>query len=83
MITYHVTAKATPIGLWELHVDGVGVTQSERLATAESMAREYIAAQLGLPDEHGFEVTVTTTGGIAELLAQEGEVAEAAEDWDE
>lgn len=40
--TYNVRAKRWARG-WELHVDGVGVTQAHRLASAEEMARSYIA----------------------------------------
>jgi hypothetical protein len=40
--TYHVRAKLWDHG-WELHVDGVGVTQSHGLTDAGEMARSYIA----------------------------------------
>jgi hypothetical protein len=39
--TYTVTAKRWKHG-WELHIDGVGVTQSKTLATAAQMVRDYI-----------------------------------------
>ncbi|MGH3276109.1 MAG: helix-turn-helix domain-containing protein [Streptosporangiaceae bacterium] len=39
--TYHVTAKRWKHG-WELHIDGVGVTQSRTLASAEQMVRDYV-----------------------------------------
>ncbi len=39
--TYNVTAKRWKHG-WELHIDGVGVTQSRTLDTAEQMVRDYI-----------------------------------------
>lgn len=39
--TYNVTAKRWKHG-WELHIDGVGVTQSRTLETAEQMVRDYI-----------------------------------------
>jgi hypothetical protein len=39
--TYNVTAKRWKHG-WELHIDGVGVTQSRTLDTAERMVRDYI-----------------------------------------
>lgn len=41
MKTYNVRAKRWARG-WELHVDGVGVTQAHNLAEAESMSRSYI-----------------------------------------
>jgi hypothetical protein len=39
--TFSVTAKRWKHG-WELHIDGVGVTQSRTLDTAEQMVRDYI-----------------------------------------
>ena len=41
MSTYTVRAKPWKHG-WELHIDGIGVTQSKNLASAEQMARDYI-----------------------------------------
>lgn len=55
--SYTVTAKRWPRG-WELHIDGVGVTQTPSLATAEAIAREYIAFALDLDDENAFDVDV-------------------------
>lgn len=55
--TYTVTAKRWARG-WELHIEGVGVTQSRSLAGAESMAREYIAFALDIDDENSFDVDV-------------------------
>lgn len=57
-VTYHVTAKRWELG-WELHVDGVGVTQSRSLATAETMVREYVASMLDIENEHSFDVELT------------------------
>ena len=41
MTIYTVRAKRWPYG-WELHIDGVGVTQSRNLDRAERMVRDYI-----------------------------------------
>jgi hypothetical protein len=41
MSTYNVRAKRWKHG-WELHIDGVGVTQSRILDGAEQMVRDYI-----------------------------------------
>ena len=41
MKTWTVTAKRWAGG-WELHIDGLGVTQSRTLATAERIVRDYI-----------------------------------------
>jgi DNA-directed RNA polymerase specialized sigma24 family protein len=43
---YRVTAQRWEHG-WELHVDGVGVTQCGPLSDAERMARDYLATELG------------------------------------
>lgn len=57
MTDYTVTAKRWAHG-WELHIDGVGVTQARSLSTAESTAREYIAFALDIEDENSFAVDV-------------------------
>ncbi len=57
MTDYTVTAKRWAHG-WELHIDGVGVTQVRSLSTAESTAREYIAFALDIEDENSFAVDV-------------------------
>jgi hypothetical protein len=44
--THNVTAKRWKHG-WELHIDGVGVTQSRTLDTAEQMVRDYIETLTG------------------------------------
>jgi DNA-directed RNA polymerase specialized sigma24 family protein len=41
MSTYTVRAKRWKHG-WELHIDGIGVTQSRNLDGAEQMVRDYI-----------------------------------------
>ena len=59
--TYKVRARRWARG-WELHIDGVGVTQSHSLADAEGMVRDYIALDLGVePDS--FDVTITPEVG--------------------
>lgn len=58
MSAYNVTAKRWTHG-WELHVDGVGVTQTRTLASAEKIARDYIGLSLDIDDLHSFEVTIT------------------------
>lgn len=42
MSTYHVAAKRWG-AYWELHIDGVGVTQSRTLLAAERIVRDYLA----------------------------------------
>ena len=46
MRTYAVLAKRWDRG-WELHVEGVGVTQSQGLVDAEGMARSYVTLVTG------------------------------------
>jgi hypothetical protein len=50
MKTYTVRAKQWTRG-WELHIDGLGVTQSRSLRDAEGMARDYIALDTDVPPE--------------------------------
>lgn len=58
MTGYDVTARRWALG-WELHIDGVGVTQARSLATADKMAREYIALTLDLGDDTDIGVRIT------------------------
>ena len=46
MTTYNVTARHWKHG-WELHIEGVGVTQSRNLAEAETMVRDYLESLTG------------------------------------
>lgn len=43
---YEVHAKRWAHG-WELHIDGVGVTQSRTLDDAEAMVRDYVESATG------------------------------------
>jgi hypothetical protein len=73
--TYNVTAKRWKHG-WELHIDGVGVTQSRTLDTAEQMVRDYIET-LTDKDVSGDKAVITPDLGeldrkvttVRELLA--------------
>lgn len=80
MMTYTVTAKRWEHG-WELHIDGVGVTQSRSLAEAERMVRDYIALDFDVaPDSFAVDITPEITGSLGTELAQARRaVAEAAE----
>jgi hypothetical protein len=46
MSTYSVYARRWAHG-WELHIDGIGVTQSRNLDGAEQMVRDYIESLTG------------------------------------
>ena len=55
--TYTVDAKRWEHG-WELHVAGVGVTQSRSLHSAERMVREYISLVEEISDESTIDVEI-------------------------
>jgi len=77
--TYNVVAKRWRHG-WELHIEGLGVTQSRNLADAEAMARDYVALDLDVPED-SFDVRVTPEvgDGIDELIKRtRDEIADAA-----
>ena len=67
MSLYQVSAKRWERG-WELHIEGVGVTQSHSLADAEGMARDYIVMVLGIPLA---EVMVAIRPHIDDVLDEE------------
>ena len=54
---YAVEAKRWEHG-WELHVEGVGVTQSKSLHSAASVAREYISLAEDISDESTIDVEI-------------------------
>jgi hypothetical protein len=55
--TYHVRTKRWEHG-WELHVEGVGVTQSLDLRDAEETTRDLIARRDDMPND-AFGVVIT------------------------
>lgn len=79
MTIYTVTAKRWAHG-WELHIDGVGVTQSRTLADAERMVRDYIETALDIdvsrvgiditPDLGGVEAHVREARALTERAAE-------------
>jgi DNA-directed RNA polymerase specialized sigma subunit len=79
MTTYEVKAKRWKHG-WELHISGVGVTQSRSLAEAEVMVRDYIETLTGV-DTSGAEVVVTAEvgGGLDEEARAAREAVAAAD----
>ena len=74
MTEYQVTARRWAHG-WELHINGVGVTQSRTLASAERMARDYLAMDLGGDPQ---DYTVVVTPELDGDLATEAEAARDA-----
>jgi len=77
--TYHVRAKRWEHG-WELHIEGVGVTQSRTLWDAEEMARDLISRREELPGD-AFTVAVTPEigGGLDEESRAAREAVSAAD----
>jgi hypothetical protein len=77
--TYQVRAKRWEHG-WELHIEGVGVTQSRTLWDAEEMARDLIARREDLPGD-GFTVRITPEigGGLDEETRAAREAVSAAD----
>jgi hypothetical protein len=76
---YDVRAKRWEHG-WELHVAGVGVTQSRTLWDAEMMARDLISRREGIPAE-AIDLTVTPEigGGLDEETRAAREAVSAAD----
>jgi DNA-directed RNA polymerase specialized sigma24 family protein len=72
--TYTVRAKRWKHG-WELHVDGVGVTQSRNLDGAEQMVRDYIET---LTDHDTADDAVLIRPEVGSGLDEEAEAARAA-----
>lgn len=68
--TYRVAARRWARG-WELHIEGVGVTQCRTLGEAESMVRDYIAADLDVdPDSFQIHLTVSLGDDLDSLLGE-------------
>jgi DNA-directed RNA polymerase specialized sigma24 family protein len=72
--TYTVRAKRWKHG-WELHVDGVGVTQSRNLDGAEQMVRDYIET---LTEHDTADDAVLIRPEVGNGLDEEAEAARAA-----
>lgn len=71
--TYTARARRWEGG-WELHIDGVGVTQSRTLRDADRMARSYIAMDTGA-DRDSFDVDIVPD--LDELEKSVGEARRA------
>jgi hypothetical protein len=66
-MAYTVTAKRWEHG-WELHIDGIGVTQSRLPSDAEAMVRDYLAAD-DVPDAEAADITIRPDlGGLEDLV---------------
>jgi ribosomal protein S9 len=79
MTTYNVTARHWKRG-WELHIDGVGVTQCRSLAEAETMVRDYVESLTGTDAGDAVVVVTPEVGGGLDEQAQAAREAVAAAD---
>jgi hypothetical protein len=65
---YNVVAKRWKHG-WELHIEGLGVTQSKTLATADAMVRDYIESLTNRVVHSDAVITITPDlGAIGEQV---------------
>jgi len=79
MTRYNVTAKHWKRG-WELHIEGVGVTQCRSLAEAETMVRDYIESLTGAdPGAVVVAVTAEVGNGLDEQARAAREAVAAAD----
>ncbi len=78
MTTHHVAAKRWSQG-WELHIEGVGVTQSRTLATAESTVRDYLETLLEVDTDGAQIIVAPDLGELSERVHRVREHTRAAE----
>jgi hypothetical protein len=78
--TYQVIARRWEHG-WELHIDGVGVTQARNLAEAETMVRHYVALDMDTAED-AFDVSITPEigDGVDEKMRSAREAARRADE---
>ncbi len=63
MSKYQVTARRWGRG-WELHVDGIGVTQCRTLATAVQQVRDFVATMLDIDADDAKVRLSVAIGGV-------------------
>lgn len=64
---------------WELHIEGVGAATAAKVTQAEAVARESIAAALGVPDDSfAVDVVVCLAPEIEAMIRQAREAARQA-----
>lgn len=69
MTTYTATARRWEHG-WELHVDGVGVTQCTTLDQAKSQIADYVCTVRDLDAIDGDIVVTPDIAGVADIIAK-------------
>ncbi len=79
MSKYQVTARRWGRG-WELHVDGIGVTQYRTLDTAEHQVRDFVATELNreVDPADSVHLTVEVGDGLEDEVARAREMTQAA-----
>jgi len=78
MKTYQVIAKRWERG-WELHIDGVGVTQSHGVSDAEEMVRHYLELE-GVAEPFALSIDFRAEDDLdAEIREARRAAAEAAD----
>lgn len=78
MTTYTIRAKRWSGG-WELHIEGIGVTQVRSLARAEQQARDYLETLLDIDTSDAEVMVVPELGGLEEQVRAAREHTRAAE----
>jgi hypothetical protein len=79
MTRYDVPARHWKHG-WELHIDGVGVTQSRNLADAQTVVRDYVESLTGADASDAVVVIRTEVGDGLDEEARAAREAVAAAD---
>jgi hypothetical protein len=77
--TYNVIARHWKRG-WELHIEGVGVTQCRNLAEAETMVRDYVESLTGADAGNATVVISPEVGGGLDEQARAAREATATAD---
>ena len=77
MSTYNVRARHWKQG-WELHIDGVGVTQSLNLTGAEQVVRDYIETLTGHDTADHSVIIKPEVGGGTDRQAGAARLPEAS-----
>lgn len=73
---YSVIARKWDGG-WELHIEGVGVTQADRLGVAEEMVRDYLDV-MNLNPEADIDITYELGDGLDAEVAEARTATQAA-----
>jgi len=79
MTKYNVVARHWKRG-WELHIEGIGVTQCRSLAEAEGMVRDYVESLTDVDASDAAVVITPEVGGGLDERARAAREATAAAD---